>query len=59
MNLTLCYTFFAVGLLLLFAGMALREKIPPRAAAALVLIGMVIAMIFMNMALFMNMGRMM
>lgn len=59
MNLNLCYILFAVGLCLLCAGMALRERIPPRAAAALVLVGMVIAMVFMNIALFMSMSRIM
>jgi len=46
---------FALGIVLMGAGMLLREKIPPRTASMLILCGAVIAMIFMNLCLFMYM----
>lgn len=43
---------FVVGLLLLAAGMLLKDKLPPRLAATLVMLGTVIAMVFLNLSLF-------
>ncbi len=42
---------FVVGLALLGVGFAMRGKISPTASAWLILIGVVIAMIFMNLSL--------
>ncbi len=54
--LTVYYIFFGVGILMLGAGMALREKVPPRVAAMLVVIGTLVAMVFMNLAIFMGLS---
>ena len=50
-----CIAMFALGVFLLGIGTLLREKIPPRTASMLILCGAVIAMIFMNLCLFMYM----
>lgn len=54
--LTVYYIFFGVGILMLGAGMALREKVPPPVAAMLVVIGTLVAMVFMNLAIFMGLS---
>lgn len=46
---------FIVGLVLLGLGMLLKDKLPPRLAVTLVLLGTVMAMIFLNLSLFFSM----
>ncbi len=47
---------FIVGLILLALGMLLKDKLPPRLAATLVMLGTVIAMIFLNLSLFFSLN---
>lgn len=47
---------FAVGLVLLALGMFLKDKLPPRLAVTLVLLGTVIAMVFLNLSLFFSLN---
>ena len=44
----ICMALFALGVILLGIGAALKEKLPPKVAAALIVIGVGIAMVFMN-----------
>lgn len=47
---------FTVGLVLLALGMLLKDKLPPRLAVTLVLLGTVMAMIFLNLSLFFSLS---
>jgi hypothetical protein len=48
----------ALGVLLLGIGSALKEKLPPKVAAMLILAGVMIAMIFLNLTLILQMMNM-
>jgi len=50
-----CTVMFFVGIVLLGLGTFLKERIPPRAAAAMIVVGLILAMVFMNLVLFMQM----
>ena len=47
---------FVVGLLLLASGMLLKDRLPPRLAVTLVLLGTVMAMIFLNLSMFFSLN---
>jgi hypothetical protein len=49
---------FALGLLLLGLGAALKERINPKVAAVLILVGVLVSMIFMNLMLLQQMMNM-
>ena len=51
----ICMALFAVGVLLLGIGAALKEKLPPKVAAAMIVIGVGMAMVFMNICLVLQM----
>ena len=53
-----CAGMMALGLLLLGLGAALKERINPKVAAVLILVGVLIAMIFMNLMLIQQMMSM-
>ena len=53
-----CAGMFALGVLLLGLGAALKERINPKFAAILILVGVIIAMIFMNLMLVQQMMNM-
>ena len=53
-----CAGMMALGLLLLGLGAALKERINPKVAALLILVGVLIAMIFMNLMLIQQMMSM-
>ena len=53
-----CAGMMALGLLLLGLGAALKERINPKVAAVLILVGVLIAMIFMNLMLIQQMRSM-
>ncbi len=51
----ICMALFALGVILLGVGAALKEKLPPKVAAALIVIGVGMAMVFMNICLVLQM----
>jgi hypothetical protein len=51
----ICMAMFAAGVILLGIGAALKEKLPPKVAAALIVIGVGMAMVFMNICLVLQM----
>ena len=53
----LCAAMFALGLLLLGLGAALKERINPKVAAVMILVGVLVSMIFMNLMLFQQMMK--
>ena len=48
--------FCLIGVVLMAVGALCKDKLPPRIAAAMILVGTVIAMCFLNMSLFSVMG---
>ncbi len=54
----LCAAMFALGLLLLGLGAALKERINPKVAAVMILVGVLVSMIFMNLMLLQQMMNM-
>jgi len=50
----ICVALFALGVALLVLGSALKDRLPPRFAAALIIVGVALAMIFMNITLVMQ-----
>lgn len=54
----ICAAMLALGLLLLGLGAALKERINPKVAAVMILVGVLIAMIFMNLMLIQQMMNM-
>ena len=53
-----CGIMCVIGVLCLGAGFMLREKVSPKVAAILIVIGLALSMIFMNTLLIMQMQNM-
>ena len=47
----ICVAMFAVGLIMLVIGALMKDRLKPKVAAVLILIGALTAMVFMNMSL--------
>lgn len=54
----ICAVMCVIGVLMLAIGASMKDRLPPRVAAMLILAGVVIAMIFMNLTLVLQLARM-